>query len=542
MRIDLLRPAAGQRKWLQSMAGPGMPLGLAYIAAAAERAGHAVRMVDAVTLGGDVWQAYGPIVARGLPNEELVSHLDPAVEVVGISCMFTVDWLNALDLCRRVKALRPDAFVVLGGEHASALPEVCLRTSPADCVVVGEGEETFVELLDALAGRRPLDGVLGIAFRNGPTIQVNPRRARIAQANTIARPAWHLVDVAAYHRLGIVGSGYYTGQPTVPILASRGCPYACTYCSAASMWDFWKERDPVEVVDEIQHYVETFGAGNFPFYDLTTIIKRSWVERLCREIIDRKLHIHWQLGVGTRIEQLDRDLARLLRESGLFYLAFAPESGSELTRERVKKKLKQSDLERATDAALAEGLRVEYMLVLGFPHETHAELRETLGLAWWAGRKGVHDVGPGVFTPIPGTELFDELISSRRIQFDQDLLFATITNFGFLPKYVTSDHVSRASVVAYMYAVTAAFYASRTLHHGPRMMGELFDTARKDEDSGMLGKLLAGTAGAVRRELTRGRRHVRLAETDLLSIPRELLLRGPPPPRRATSTVQADAT
>ena len=140
MRVQLVRPAAGQRKWLQAMSSPGLPLGLAYIAGALEQAGHDVSVLDAFFLGSDHWMPYGPIVARGLSNEDVVARLDASAEVFGLSVMFTADWLLVTDLVRRIRARFPDKRIVLGGEHVTALPEFSLATSAADFLVQGSRE------------------------------------------------------------------------------------------------------------------------------------------------------------------------------------------------------------------------------------------------------------------------------------------------------------------------------------------------------------------------------------------------------------------
>src|SRR5205085_1374121 len=139
--------------------------------------------------------------------------------------------------------------------------------------------------------RRSLDDVPGIAFRRGDEIVINRRRDRKLDLADIAPPAWHHFDLRAYHANRFVG-GVYSERLTVPILATRGCPYQCTFCSSPNMWTTrWIARDPVDVVDEIESYVRQYGAGNFPFQDLTAIIKREWIVEFCQEIIRRRLDI-----------------------------------------------------------------------------------------------------------------------------------------------------------------------------------------------------------------------------------------------------------
>ena len=503
MIVQLIRPAAGHRKWLQVMSGPGLPLGLAYIAGALVRAGHEVSVLDAFIAGLDNRMAYGPIVATGLANEEVVARVRPDVEVIGISIMFTVDWLLVADLCERLRRRFPRAVIVLGGEHVTAMPAFCLKTSAADVGVLGEGEQTVVELVAALASgeRSRLAGVAGLCFRDGDEVVITAPRSRIADLDGIARPAWELFDLPAYHRNKISTCGYRRDGLMVPILASRGCPYECTFCTAPAMWGRWKARSPRDVVDEIEDYMTRFGASDFHFYDLTTIIRRDWVEELCREILGRGLKLSWQLTSGTRIEKVDAELAVLLQQSGLYYLGLAPESGSEETRKAIKKKLRASDLERATDAALAAGLRVQYFIVVGFPGDDREGLTETLRLAWWAGEKGVHDVGPSIFTPMPGTELFDELLRAGRIVLGEPLLFATVLNMGFVPRLVTTEALGRAEVMFFQYGVAATFFLSKLVHHPAAMARETWAGLAEGADAGILTRALRGVVRSAKENL-----------------------------------------
>ena len=115
------------------------------------------------------------------------------------------------------------------------MPEFSLATSGADIVVLGEGDETIVDLISSLEQDDDISGVLGIAYCRNDRLIVNPRRARQESVDTISWPAWHHFDLVAYHNYGFSG-GMSSNNPSVPILATRGCPYQCTYCASPNMW------------------------------------------------------------------------------------------------------------------------------------------------------------------------------------------------------------------------------------------------------------------------------------------------------------------
>ncbi|MBM3984936.1 MAG: hypothetical protein FJ296_04480 [Planctomycetes bacterium] len=164
--VCLIRPRAGEafRFSAQSLS---LPLGLAYLAAALEHAGHAVHVLDAVGLAPNHRQRYFQGYLVGLPDHELIARLPPDAAVIGLSILFTHEWPAAVRLLAALRRARPAALLVLGGEHVTAMPEFCLLSSVADVAVLGEGEETLVELLSALRAGRPLSEVSGLAFRTG---------------------------------------------------------------------------------------------------------------------------------------------------------------------------------------------------------------------------------------------------------------------------------------------------------------------------------------------------------------------------------------
>src|SRR5262249_24120652 len=163
----------------------------------------------------------------------------------------------------------------VGGEHVAGAWDYVLDTCPAvTACVIGEGEETMLELAAWVASRGALADVKGIACRIDGRAQRTPPRERIRSVDGVTRPAWQLFPVASYVEGGF-GYGVNLGR-SMPILATRGCPYQCTFCSSPAMWTTrYYVRSVADVVDEIASYVERYGVTNIDFYDLTAIIKRD---------------------------------------------------------------------------------------------------------------------------------------------------------------------------------------------------------------------------------------------------------------------------
>ena len=228
--------------------------------------------------------------------------------------------------------------MIAGGEHVTAVTDFVFADSPAiDYCALGEGEETLVELADHLASGGGPQAIAGLAFRDGNAIRYNAPRKRIREVDTIPRPAWDLVPIEEYLSHGVM-TGVDLGR-SMPMIASRGCPYECTFCSNPVMWGrLWSTRPPASVVAEMTQYIGEYRAANFDFYDLTAIVRKDWIVEFAQLLIDRDLNITWQLPSGTRSEAIDSEVTGLLYESGCRHLNYAPESGSiEVLRSTRKK-------------------------------------------------------------------------------------------------------------------------------------------------------------------------------------------------------------
>jgi radical SAM superfamily enzyme YgiQ (UPF0313 family) len=196
------------------------------------------------------------------------------------------------------------------------------------------------------------------------------------------------------------------------------------------MWTTkWYARDPKNVVDEIEHWHQVYGADNFPFQDLTAIIKKDWIVAFCKELSTRAIcnTITWQLPSGTRVEVIDDEVAYWLDRTNGRSLNYAPESGSVETRKRIKKQLKEESLIRAVKAGVKHKLNISAFFVAGFPEDTAADLKQTVRLARKLAWLGITDMAFGFFFPIPNTELYWQLKKDGRIkELDDDFLLTPI--------------------------------------------------------------------------------------------------------------------
>jgi radical SAM superfamily enzyme YgiQ (UPF0313 family) len=331
-----------------------------------------------------------------------------------------------------------------------------LSTSPFDVVVLGEGEETFVELLRARAAGRPLSEVKGLAYRENGRVASTGLSPRRRDVDTNPQPDWASFPITEYierHQTNGINLGR-----SMPILGTRGCPFQCTFCSNPGMWtQRWIARNPVQLADEMERYVREYGVTNFDFQDLTAIVKRQWIVDFCRELIRRDLGITWQMPSGTRAEVFDTEVADLLYRSGCRALAFAPESGSPEILKAVKKQVDLGHMLIAMRAAVRRGLKLSCFIVIGFPDDTPATLRATLSLIRRMAVLGVYDIAVSKFVPYPGSALFRRLQQEGKLQLD-DQFFVSPMDFYTAKAPSYADAVSSRRLYWTMLWMFVNFY------------------------------------------------------------------------------------
>ena len=458
--IQLIRPPAVE-SFRFATTSISLPIGLAYISSSLKEHGFTVEILDAVGEAPKNRTGYYKGYLVGSSLKEIVEKINPNSKCIGISVIFTHEWPAVVKLISLIKEKFKNMPIILGGEHISAMPEFSLITSNADYIVMGEGEETIIELIKAIKNKATFQKIEGIGYRINNQVVINNRRNRQQSIDKISYPDWDSFNVKGYHENRFVG-GMYSDNLTIPILATRGCPYQCTYCSAPNMWlPLWIPRDPVLVVDEIEYYVKKFGAGNFPFQDLTAIIKRDWIKTFCEELIKRELNINWQLPTGTRSEAIDSEIAFLIKKSGMTSMAYAPESGSEETRKYIKKKMKTDRLFNSVDAAAQADLNVAVFLVIGFPHDLPKHLEENKNFVERLAKHGVTDLSVGFYMALPGTELFHSLYDSNKIKLDIEYFKHILDSLALFPSQKYCPAISRVSLFLWKLKFYLRFYKSK---------------------------------------------------------------------------------
>jgi len=390
MRILFINPPYTNLGGIADSAGHMMPLSFGYLAAYAR-----ARVPD---LEFSILDAE----ASGATFDDVRAWvLEFAPDVVGITAP-TPALNHVFRLARIAKECRPQTTVVLGGVHATVMPESTISDCDAvDVLVIGEGEETFCELLTALrdqAGR--FDDIAGLCFRQEGKPVRTPARSHITPLDSIPYPARDLYDLPLYKS---APTKKVSDEDATPILTSRGCPYDCIHCPSETIWQrAIRYRSTEDVLGEIEQCVHEFGLGEFNFFDDTFTINRKRVLDICQEISRRRLGISWI--AFSRVNTIDDELVEHMQRAGCKKISFGLESGDQQILDRMRKKQTLDQCRQAVATVRRHGIPVHASFMLGNVGETAASIRRTIDFA-----KSL-DLDNATFfitTPFPGTELYE---------------------------------------------------------------------------------------------------------------------------------------
>ncbi len=314
---------------------------------------------------------------------------------------------NAARLASQVKAMDSNIVTIIGGWHASALPEETLRKHPEfDYLIHGEGEIALVNLLTCIMEGNSPEGCKGLAFRSNGTVRVNEREKLIANLDELPFPARHKVSVARYHPKP--GTRNYRRLPSTGLLVGRGCPYNCLFCYKGVWGRGIRFRSPDNVLEEIELCVDRFGIRDFRFYDDTVTFPRWDLKGLCEGIINKGFRISW--NCWSRVNDVDEDKLRLMKAAGCYHIKFGIEFGTE---KALKLARKGATLEQARGAvALAKkvGLECKGSFIFGIPGETIADCRKTADFAL---EISPHFATFYAFDPIPGSPFYEQIAKGK---------------------------------------------------------------------------------------------------------------------------------
>jgi radical SAM superfamily enzyme YgiQ (UPF0313 family) len=371
-----------------------LPLGTAYIAASLEEAGFDVKVVD-LTFSIEERYDIGK-VTKGILN------LEP--RVIGISS-FTSTIMSAYKIANAVKKEKKDVPIVIGGPHASALPRRTLDECPAiDAAIIGEGEYVFRDFAQFLVDKElksELADLRGVVFRRGTQFFGDPKPAYIENLDNLPFPARHLFNLKKYAE----SSNYFDAKkfPVTSIITSRGCPYACLYCSRTSSGRRFRVRSPDNVIRELEQ-LKTSGFNEIQIVDDDFTEDRLRVLELCRLIKTKRLDMSFNLLGGIRVDKVDEELLSAMYDAGCYVIHFGVESGDDQVLKNIRKGVNSKQIKRAIRLAKRIGYKVIVYVIVGLPGSSIESEKRTINLLQESGPDATR---VSVCTPYPGSTLWE---------------------------------------------------------------------------------------------------------------------------------------
>lgn len=415
MRVLLIEPPferfIGQRcEW--------HPIGLISIAALLETNGHVARVYNTehdntlryINIVRYLNSCYKYMEGLNSENSPIWQEIAQTVhefnpDIVGISVK-SVKVPSAFRIAKISKKINRKIIVVAGGPHATTRPGDLLKLGNIDIVVRGEGEETFLELVENI-GRSDIDlrQIAGISFRDSSGNYFStPDRPLIENLDRMSLPKREL----------ILGYEDYTLEQLGWVMTSRGCPYNCAFCNSNAIW---KRRvryiSLSKVLDEVNYLADRFGITNINFMDDSFTVSKKRVLEFCDKLINRKKRITW--SCLTRSDILDEELISIMKKAGCTKVDIGIESGSERIQKLINKDIRLNDVERISNILRKCRIFWAGFFMIGFPTETREDILETLSF--------MKKVKPGwacisIFTPYPGSKLYDMVKADGMISED----------------------------------------------------------------------------------------------------------------------------
>lgn len=383
----------------QRLMTPYFPLGLLYLAATLREAGYSVAIFDGAFEEGP--SAFEASLDRHQPR------------VVGLGILSTVRD-TALEMA--ALARRRGIPVIVGGSDPTGRPETYLTAPdatsrpPADVVVIGEGEETVLELLPALLdrpGALPLDSIRGLALRGEEgAIHRTPARPLRQDLDSIPYPARDLMDIEAYRRAWRDAHGFFS----LSVIATRGCPYECAWCQKSVFGRSFRARSAEDVAEEMALVKQRYRPDQLRIVDDVLGIDRRWLRAWRDALLERDAVIPFEYL--SRVDLVDREMLQWLKEAGCVRVSFGAESGSQRVLDAMSKGTTVEQIRRAAALCREVGIEAYFYIMVGYPGEEWDDIQATVRLL----RETVPDTFSSTIAyPLPGTP-FHAQVADRLIQ------------------------------------------------------------------------------------------------------------------------------
>jgi anaerobic magnesium-protoporphyrin IX monomethyl ester cyclase len=387
------------------------PIGLMYVASALEKAGFEVQMLDNYLMKKPT-QEVGELVAKTQPA------------IVGITCG-SATYPRTVETAKAIKAAKPDCKIVVGGWHASYMPDSLLANPEIDYVVMGEGERAITQLATTI-----IDGdetqaltIPGVACRKKDNIIKNPPQF-IENMDEIPYPARHLLPLELYDRT----IEFLDAKPADVMSISRGCVFNCGFCETRKLWgNICRGFSPKRVIGEVEDLRSRYGTRGIYFINDNFTLRKEATKELCKLMIEHKLDLEWVCD--TRVDLVNDELLALMSRAGCKTIWFGVESASPRVLKRIGRNTTPEQVEAAFKLCKKHGIKTACSFMLGLPDETLADMEASLKFA--------KKLNPdwcqfNTFIAYPDSKLYNELLESGKYtKLDEFLLAVKSDEYSY---------------------------------------------------------------------------------------------------------------
>ncbi len=418
MRVLLIKPAN-----LSDHIQPS--LGLGYLANQI-RNDHDVKILDCLK--------------ERVEGQQLLPFLEEfKPDLVGSQC-YSMDLPKVRNILQTVKDFDKSIVTIVGGAHPTGLPKETMKLfgrNLLDFVFVGEGEIGFPKLLRELekADHADFNSVPGLGWMNDGELRIN-QGTQVEDLDSLGMPAWNLIEPDKYpfSPHGVVCMNY----PIAPIMATRGCPYHCTFCSTAGTR--LRKRSVESVREEVLLLYNQYGIREFHIVDDNFTLDLGYAKALIKDLLKLNLKASWATPNGVRLDRLDEEILHLMKELGFYSIAVGIESGSERIRRKMKKgSTLQSVRNQLQKVSKVKGIDITGFFIIGFPTETREDIEQTLR---FARELPLHRAAFHSFIPLPGAEIWREMEREgelSRVDWDRYFFWAR----AYVPRGMTLKELKR---------------------------------------------------------------------------------------------------
>ncbi len=378
-------------------------LGLGYLASVLRKNNHTVNILDCAQ--------------RKMNHKKYRDYLaNQKPDMVGIQ-MYTCDFSSTRKCVDIAKELNRNLVTLVGGPHPSGDPQGTMKMlKNTDFAFSGEAELGLPRLLLHLASPDTcqIESIEGLIYRHHDKILIN-QRGCVANLDDIPFPSWDLIDPGTYP--DAPHGSFSKSLPIAPIITSRGCPFHCTYCAVAvNTGRSFRVRSVNNIIQEIKFLQNAFGIKEFHIEDDNFTLVKSRVIELCKRIQEENISAHWACPNGVRLDTLDEELLSTMEKAGCYSFSVGIESGSpKIIADMKRNETLEIMTEKINLIASATKIRMTGYFMVGYPAETTSDIELTIEHAL---KLPLHRAQFSNFLPLPGTEIYDQLIKNKEISSD----------------------------------------------------------------------------------------------------------------------------